>query len=42
MDEKWKRPTLTFVIDEGPRYRVRGVSFVGNRKFTNEQLGEAE
>ncbi len=20
MDEKWKRPTLTFVIDEGPRY----------------------
>ncbi len=38
MDDKWKRPTLTFVIDEGPRYRVREVSFIGNRKFTNEQL----
>jgi outer membrane protein assembly factor BamA len=39
MDSKWKRPQLNFVIDEGPRYKVRAVSYIGNRKFTNEQLG---
>lgn len=30
--------TLTFVIDEGPRYRVRSVSVIGNQKFGSEQL----
>lgn len=29
---------VTYVIDEGPRYRVRDISFFGNRKFTTEQL----
>jgi outer membrane protein insertion porin family len=29
---------LTFVIDEGPRYLVRNVSFVGNSKFKTEFL----
>ena len=29
---------LTFVINEGPRYTVRNVSFVGNTKFRNEFL----
>jgi len=31
---------LTFVIDEGPRYKVRNVSFLGNTKFGTEDLGE--
>jgi len=31
---------LTFVINEGPRYVVRNVSFVGNGKFTTEELAE--
>jgi outer membrane protein insertion porin family len=35
-DSDWIR--LRFVIDEGPRYRVRNVSFVGNKKYTQEQL----
>ena len=30
--------TLTFVIDEGPRYRIRDLSVVGNKKYENEQL----
>lgn len=30
--------TVTFVIDEGPRYEVRDVSFVGNTKFSNDTL----
>ena len=29
---------LTFVINEGPRYKVRNVSFVGNSKFKTEFL----
>ncbi|MFM7244078.1 MAG: POTRA domain-containing protein, partial [Planctomycetaceae bacterium] len=29
---------LTFVINEGPRYTVRNVSFIGNTKFKNEFL----
>ncbi|MFO7902610.1 MAG: POTRA domain-containing protein [Pirellulaceae bacterium] len=32
--------TLTFVIDEGPRYEVRDVSVVGNEKFDSEALIE--
>jgi len=31
---------LTFVINEGPRYVVRRVSFVGNEKFSTEELAE--
>jgi len=29
---------LTFVIDEGPRSKVREVSFIGNKKFSTEYL----
>ena len=29
---------ITFVIDEGPRYEVRNISFVGHTRFTSEQL----
>ena len=30
--------TVQFVIDEGPRYRVRSVSFRGNERFDQTQL----
>jgi outer membrane protein insertion porin family len=30
--------TLNFVIHEGPRYQVRNVSFIGNTKFSTQQL----
>ncbi|GAA4435171.1 BamA/OMP85 family outer membrane protein [Bremerella cremea] len=29
---------ITFVIDEGPRYEVRNISFVGHTRFETEQL----
>lgn len=29
---------VTFVIDEGPRYKIRNVSIVGNQTFTTESL----
>ncbi|MFM7035097.1 MAG: BamA/TamA family outer membrane protein [Planctomycetia bacterium] len=32
----WTR--LTFVINEGPRYAVRNISFIGNTKFKSEFL----
>jgi len=35
-DRDWTH--LTFVINEGPRYTVRNVSFNGNTKFMNEFL----
>jgi len=35
-DQNWL--TLTFVIDEGPRYVVRNVSFIGNTQFSSEEL----
>lgn len=35
-DHNWL--TLTFVINEGPRYTVRHVSVVGNTKFSTEEL----
>ena len=35
-DQNWL--TLRFVIDEGPRYVVRNVSFIGNTKFSSEEL----
>ena len=31
---------LTFVVNEGPRYVVRRVSFVGNAKFGTDELAE--
>lgn len=38
-DGKWLG--IRYVINEGPRYRIRNVSFVGNRKYTAEQLASA-
>ncbi|MCE9607821.1 MAG: BamA/TamA family outer membrane protein [Planctomycetia bacterium] len=38
-DGKWA--TLRFVINEGPRYTVRSVALIGNRKFQTPEL-EAE
>ncbi len=35
-DEEWL--TLTFAIDEGPRYVVRGISVVGNQVFGSDDL----
>ncbi len=32
--------TLTYVIDEGPRYKVRNVRFVGPERFTPDELAE--
>jgi outer membrane protein insertion porin family len=37
-NEKQNWLTLTFVIDEGPRYVVRNVSFLGNKKVVTERL----
>ncbi len=37
-DESGKWLTLTFIIDEGPRYVVRNVSIEGNEKFTTDSL----
>lgn len=30
--------TITFVIDEGPRYRIRNIAFFGNEKIPQEKL----
>ena len=37
-DEKQNWLTLTFVINEGPRYKIRNVSFIGNHKLANATL----
>jgi len=37
-NEKQNWLTLTFVIDEGPRYAIRNVSFIGNTKFSTGEL----
>lgn len=39
-NEKQNWLTLRFVIDEGPRYKVRNVVFVGNRRFSSAELAE--
>jgi len=39
-DSAGKWLTITFVINEGPRYRLRNVSFVGNANFDDEELSE--
>ncbi len=38
LSENGKRATLTFIIDEGPRYRVNEVIFEGNALFTDSEL----
>jgi outer membrane protein insertion porin family len=38
LDEAGKWVTLTFVIDEGPRYTVRSVRIEGTKKFPEEPL----
>ncbi len=38
-DEAGKWLTLTFIINEGPRYDVRNVRFMGNGLFADESLG---
>lgn len=37
-NEKQNWLTLTFVIDEGPRYKIRSISVVGNKKFEQPEL----
>jgi outer membrane protein insertion porin family len=37
-NEKENWVTVTFVIDEGPRYKVRNVSVLGNTKYTSDVL----
>ncbi|MGA7698228.1 MAG: BamA/TamA family outer membrane protein [Thermoguttaceae bacterium] len=36
--ESGKWANIQFVIDEGPRYKVRNVSVIGNKKYTNQEL----
>ena len=37
-DGRWL--TLNFIIDEGPRYTIRNVSFVGNKSYASKDLLE--
>lgn len=37
-NEENDRVKLTFVIDEGPRFVVRNIRFMGNTKFNDEEL----
>jgi outer membrane protein insertion porin family len=37
-DHNWL--TLTYVVNEGPRYKVRNISVIGNSKFSTEELTE--
>lgn len=37
-DQNWL--TLAFIINEGPRFVVRNVSFIGNRKFATETIAK--
>jgi len=39
-DESGKWVTLRFIIDEGPRYRIRSVSIEGNEKFASQPVLE--
>jgi outer membrane protein assembly complex protein YaeT len=38
LSDEGKKVTVTFVIDEGPRYRVNRILFEGNEVFSDEQL----
>ena len=35
-DGRWL--TIRFIINEGPRYKIRNVTFVGNQSYSKEQL----
>ena len=35
-DGRWL--TIRYIIDEGPRYQIRNISFLGNQAFSSEQL----
>jgi len=35
-DGKWA--TIQFVVDEGPRYEIRNISFIGHTRYTTDQL----
>jgi outer membrane protein insertion porin family len=35
---KWL--SIKFVINEGPRYRIRNISFMGNERFDDQELSE--
>lgn len=37
-EETGRWVSLVFVVDEGPRFKVRNVSFVGTQKYSQEQL----
>jgi outer membrane protein insertion porin family len=37
-DEKGRYAKVRFVVDEGPRFRIRSISFNGNQTFGNQQL----
>ncbi|MEM9409911.1 MAG: POTRA domain-containing protein [Planctomycetota bacterium] len=37
-DKQGRWLTIRYIIDEGPRYKIRNVAFVGNDVFTSEQL----
>ncbi len=39
-DESNQWVTLNFVIDEGPRYRIRSLSVVGNKKVWQPGIGQ--
>jgi outer membrane protein insertion porin family len=36
--QKWVK--LRYVIDEGPRYKVRSIRFIGEKRFSKEELAE--
>lgn len=40
-NDKGNWVNLTFVIDEGPRYKIRNVRFLGNTKFEPEAMAAA-
>lgn len=40
VDDRREWVYITFVIDEGLRYRIRDISFFGNQKFSNDQLSK--
>ncbi len=38
LDDRREWVYVTYVIDEGPRYKVRDIRFFGNQKFSSEEL----
>ncbi|MCD4727017.1 MAG: BamA/TamA family outer membrane protein, partial [Pirellulales bacterium] len=37
-NEKKDWASITFVIDEGPRYKIRDVSVIGNKQYSSDEL----